>query len=174
MALDQKEIDNIVPKSVEISQPGVEVPGREKAPVFEQSKVESGAQIESGGMPGGSERVLPAETASPQPITPPSADPDYQRYKKIEQVLESDLGELYNNLTPQEQKLFKIKGEETARSIFQLLYHQTKINVKKIIKLIKNWLKMIPGINKFFLEQEAKIKADQIVAMASEDKKVKF
>ena len=40
---------------------------------------------------------------------------------------------------------------------------QTKIQVKKIFILIISWLKIIPGVNKFFLEQEAKIKADRIL-----------
>lgn len=92
------------------------------------------------------------------------------RYKKIESILEEDLGEIYNNLTPADQKIFKMKGEETTRSIFQLVYQKSKIKVKKIVKLIKLWLKSVPGINKFFLEQEAKIKADKIVALADESK----
>jgi hypothetical protein len=42
---------------------------------------------------------------------------------------------------------------------------QTKIKVNKIIDLIRRWLKLIPGINKFFLEQEVKIKADKIIRL---------
>jgi len=34
--------------------------------------------------------------------------------------------------------------------------------------LIKKWLLLIPGVNKYFLEQEAKIKADEIVKMKNE------
>ena len=37
---------------------------------------------------------------------------------------------------------------------------------RKILKLIRSWLKLIPGVNKFFLEQEAKIKTDKIVDLA--------
>ena len=36
------------------------------------------------------------------------------------------------------------------------------IQMKKILKLIREWLLIIPGVNKFFLEQEAKIKAEKI------------
>lgn len=106
--------------------------------------------------------------------TAPVADDSYRKYKQIESVLEEDLGEIYNNLTPAEQKAFKIKGEETTRTIFQLVYQKTKIKVKKIVKLIRNWLKTVPGINKFFLEQEAKIKADKIVALVESSKKIEF
>ena len=35
----------------------------------------------------------------------------------------------------------------------------------KIIDVIKKWLSIIPGINKFFLEQEAKIKTDKIMEL---------
>ena len=34
---------------------------------------------------------------------------------------------------------------------------------KKIFQLILEWLKLLPGINRFFLEQEAKIKTDRII-----------
>lgn len=117
----------------------------------------------------------PIKTYQPQSSqTAPVTDDSYRKYKQIESVLEEDLGEIYNNLTPAEQKAFKIKGEETTRSIFQLVYQKTKIKVKKIVKLIRNWLKAVPGINKFFLEQEAKIKADKIVALTGESKKIEF
>ncbi|HZJ41757.1 MAG TPA: hypothetical protein VFD51_01950 [Patescibacteria group bacterium] len=53
-------------------------------------------------------------------------------------------------------------GEDTTAKI-NLLLNKTKIKVDKIISLIKKWLKIIPGINHFFLEQEAKIKADKII-----------
>ena len=46
---------------------------------------------------------------------------------------------------------------------------KAKLKVKKVVNLIKKWLTMIPGVNKFFLEQEAKIKTDEIVKL-KEDK----
>ena len=44
-----------------------------------------------------------------------------------------------------------------------------KIQVRKIIQWIVGWLKLIPGVNIFFLEQEAKIKADKILDMVEEE-----
>ena len=144
----------------------------EKLIPSERSARETGGVVEVGRATPEIPSVGPAEILA---AGAPAVDPMAQKYKRIEQILEEDLGEIYNNLSPQEQKLFKIKGEETARSIFQLVYRKTKVKVKKIIKLIKEWLKTIPGINKFFLEQEAKIKADKIVELIGEDKKkVKF
>ncbi len=103
-----------------------------------------------------------------------SGDPAIQVYKKIEKILEEDLADLYNSLNYKEKMIFKAKGEEVAKSIFQLIYKKSKVKVKKIIKLIRSWLKLIPGINKFFLEQEAKIKADKIIYLVENDKKIQF
>ncbi|MFA5020570.1 MAG: hypothetical protein WC517_00720 [Patescibacteria group bacterium] len=178
MPLDDKELLN--PSS---EQPTAELaggveglkPAQEAIRTSESPALESGDILESGRLAGGSERVYrPDMMPQPTPAYAPTTDESYVKYKQIEKVLEEDLGEIYNNLTPQEQKIFKIKGEETARSIFQLVYHKTKVKVKKIVKLIKNWLKSVPGINKFFLEQEAKIKADKIAALAGESRKIEF
>lgn len=85
-----------------------------------------------------------------------------QKFKKIEAILEEDLSDIYFNLTPQKQQEFKIKGEETTIKIINLL-SKPKLQVKKIIALIRDWLKVVPGINVFFLEQIVKIKADKII-----------
>ena len=85
-----------------------------------------------------------------------------EREKQIEKILEKDLGDIYVDMPLDKQKEFKIAGEQTAREI-NILLDKAKIKVKKIIDLIKKWLILIPGINKFFLEQEAKIKADGIM-----------
>jgi hypothetical protein len=83
---------------------------------------------------------------------------------KIEQILSQGMEKAYEELTPVQKQEFKIKGEKTALEIQNLL-KSTHVKVKKIFFLITEWLKMLPGISKFFLEQEAKIKADKIIAM---------
>jgi hypothetical protein len=40
-----------------------------------------------------------------------------------------------------------------------------KIHAKKVVELIRDWLLTIPGVNKFFLEQEAKIKTDRVLEL---------
>lgn len=85
-----------------------------------------------------------------------------QQQKQVEKILEEDLEEVYSNLPKEKQIEFKRAGEETAVKIVQLL-NQTKIKIKKMISLIIRWLSIIPGVNRFFLEQEAKIKADEIM-----------
>ena len=87
-----------------------------------------------------------------------------ERQKKVEKILEIDLAAIYNGLTPEKKIEFKAAGERAAREIAGLLAQAT-VQVKKIIEIIISWLKIVPGINKFFVEQEAKIKADEIVKL---------
>lgn len=117
------------------------------------------------------EEIIRAETMPPaaaQPVGSMSV-PQAQRQKQIENVLAGGLKEIYQNLTPVKQQEFKKAGEETARKINQLLA-KAKININDIIKLIKKWLSLIPGLNKYFLEKEAKIKADELIKLRNENK----
>jgi hypothetical protein len=86
------------------------------------------------------------------------------RLKKIDDILAFGLNDIFLTLSPEEQHNFKAKGEETRDKI-NLLLNKAKINVGKIIKLIKKWLSILPKVNRFFLEQEAKIKADKIIKL---------
>lgn len=87
---------------------------------------------------------------------------EVERAKAIEKILEEDLSEVYFNLPEDKREQFRVKGEATTLEINRLL-SATKVKVDKIVKLIRSWLLLIPGVNKFFLEQEAKLKADQIL-----------
>lgn len=82
----------------------------------------------------------------------------------IENVLEEGLVQFYKELTPRQKSQFKTEGERRARKIEELL-RRAKVAVIEIIRLIRSWLRMIPGANVFFLEQEAKIKAERIMAL---------
>ncbi len=86
---------------------------------------------------------------------------------KIEKILEDGVGDAYAKLSPIQKQEFKIKGEEVALAIREMV-KTTHFKVKKIFRLILEWLKMLPGVNRFFLEQEAKIKTDKIIALAKE------
>lgn len=87
-----------------------------------------------------------------------------EKEKKIEEILEEDLEEVFMGMSEERQIKFKKEGENTVKNI-NILLDQTKINIKKIISLIRGWLSIIPGVNKFFLEQESKIKADEIIEL---------
>lgn len=83
---------------------------------------------------------------------------------RVEKIMEEDLADTFASLPPVKKQEFKIKGEETAYKISELL-KKGKVKIKKIFKLILEWLMVLPGINRFYLEQEAKIKADKILAL---------
>lgn len=68
---------------------------------------------------------------------------------QVEGVMQDGLKEYFVKMTPKEQEDFKIEGEKTASKIVELL-RATKVKVVKILKLISNWLRMIPGVNKYF------------------------
>ncbi|MBU1039309.1 hypothetical protein KKC17_03775 [Patescibacteria group bacterium] len=84
--------------------------------------------------------------------------------KKVENVLEEDLADVYLSLSPDKQQEFKKAGEIAAKKISRLM-RKVKISLSQIIKIIRQWLSVIPGVNKYFLEQTAKIKADKILKL---------
>ncbi len=85
-------------------------------------------------------------------------------HQKIEAILEEDLEEVYFSMNERQQEIFKKKGEETTTKIIKLIKEE-KSTFKKIFKLILSWLRFIPGVNKFFIEQESKIKTDRILSI---------
>ena len=90
--------------------------------------------------------------------------------KEIEEVLEEDLKDLYAAMPPDKQKLFRAKGEETSSAV-RTLVQAAHINAKKIFQLIRTWLVILPGVNRFFLEQVAKIKTDKVLLVTEEEKR---
>ena len=103
--------------------------------------------------------------ASPITVTAASATSDdyhARREKEIDTYLSEGLSETFLAMPADKQKIFKTEAETTAKKI-NVLLDATKINISKIVKLIRRWLSLITGINKFFLDQEAKIKADKII-----------
>lgn len=123
---------------------------------------------------------MPAINESKTPILPvpkkraavslPS--PRDELTKKVEKIMSDGLEESFAKLPPVIQQEFKLKGEQTAGKIRELL-NATKIQVKKIFRLILEWLSLLPNVNKFFLEQEAKIKTDRIIILKkNEEEKI--
>ncbi|MDD5032145.1 MAG: hypothetical protein PHR36_03845 [Patescibacteria group bacterium] len=90
-----------------------------------------------------------------------------EREKRIEKIMENGLEDIYLSLPADKQREFKLEGEKTMKEI-NVLLDKVKVNIGKIANLIKKWLSLIPGVNKFFLEQEAKIKADEIMKLKRE------
>jgi len=82
----------------------------------------------------------------------------------IEHILEEgkELGDAYAKLSPEKQVEFRKQEEDVALIIKNILLN-VHVNIKKVFMLILGWLKILPGINRFFLEQEAKIKTDKVL-----------
>ncbi len=97
-------------------------------------------------------------------VVTPAQNWNAQRAAAIDAILSEGLNEIFLNMKPSDQKIFIKKGEEAVAKINELL-NKSKININKIIAIIKDWLKIIPGVNKFFIEQEAKIKADTVIKL---------
>lgn len=130
---------------------GVEKKGIEK-------RLDSIHEKKPGKLPPEIERdIAPASVGAPGIDTT-----DSPLHQNVEAILEGDLEDLYFSMNEQEQEKFKIKGEKTANEIVKLV-ESGKATFKKIFKLIFGWLKFIPGVNKYFLEQEAKIKSDRVL-----------
>lgn len=97
-------------------------------------------------------------------VSVPVRESSYEEKKieAIESIMAEGLDQVFLKMTASQQKKFKSEGEKTAKKISHLLT-KAKSGAEKIVKLIRNWLKLVPKINRFFLEQEAKIKADKIL-----------
>jgi len=127
---------------------------------------EIGKAGESEGVPQAAEAAPSISAAEALPQAAPAVLPIQKSplLLEIESIMEENLREIYQNM-PDELKLrFNSEGEKTAGEINNLM-QSLKATTKKLIEVLKKWLLIIPGINKFFLEQEAKIKADKIMAI---------
>ncbi|MFA6130653.1 MAG: hypothetical protein WC730_00085 [Patescibacteria group bacterium] len=107
------------------------------------------------------EQPAEAPHVSPVPVPPMAVEKD-RLTKEIEEILSNDLTDIYLTLSEDRKVAFREKGEEVAVAIHDMM-KTGKLKVQKVLELILEWLRLIPGINKFFLEQEAKIKTDTIV-----------
>lgn len=83
---------------------------------------------------------------------------------EVEKIMEEGLGEFYQSMPPEAQSKFRKKGEEVLLKL-SIMVQDFKVQFKQALHLIRDWLLCIPGVNKFFLEQEAKIKVDQLIEL---------
>lgn len=149
-------------------------PEQTKAISLEVVEVERTTTPEIPASPAGTENKESAEstlqatntkTATVNTIPNPT---EIQRIADIERILEEDLSEVYFQLSETDKTKFRTTGEQAAKDINVLLASAT-VTLKKIIDVITGWLKLIPGVSKFFLEQEAKIKADRLLKLHNHD-----
>jgi hypothetical protein len=115
-------------------------------------------------MPGKAEDQEVAQPSTPSPVAPPAAPTRDEELVMIESILSEDIYVLYNELSEAKKGEFRRRGEEVAVEIKQML-RRAKIKIHDLYELIRNWLLMLPKINRFFLEQEAKLKTDKVLQL---------
>lgn len=133
----------------------------------EQSAFEGERKIEAGSvshepMPDFQEPAVSSSTA----LVAPSIKSPIRR--NIEKILEEDLKFLYLELAPERQTIFRQQGELTASRI-EYLMGQAKLNISYVVYLIRRWLSLLPKVNHYFIEQEAKIKAEKILFLSAKE-----
>lgn len=84
------------------------------------------------------------------------------RLIQIEEILSDGLGDIFYTLPDTARQEFRHNGEEAAKKILIIL-SGTKEKIGKVFQIIFNWLKTLPGVNRLFVEQQAKIKLDKIL-----------
>lgn len=121
------------------------------------------SEVKQPGVSGGSTTQQAA-----QPLA--TAAPKSEARQEIEALLSEGLTDIYQTMTPQQQEVFRQKGEEAATAIEQMMTG-FKASARKVVDVIRAWLSTIPGVNKFFLEQESKLKTDEILKLQRRLKK---
>ncbi|MBI5230480.1 MAG: hypothetical protein HY981_04240 [Candidatus Magasanikbacteria bacterium] len=166
MPIKKQELNN-QEKPLEVS--GVQTPASsaEQAPRIEAEQ----APKETASGRDQSEKSDPSRMTKAHAVAPasPTPQPKAELLLEVEDILSEDLAPIYQKMTPENQRQFKAKGEEVARTIWQMI-ETAKLQLKKILTLLREWLKLIPGVNRYFLEQETKIKIDKIIALAHKQK----
>ena len=84
--------------------------------------------------------------------------------KKIEEILSSDQGDIFEGLGELERQTFIVKGEELALAL-RIDLQQAEVDIEKIDNAIKTWLSMVPGQNEFYIEQQALTKREQLLEL---------
>jgi len=134
----------------------------------EAQPIEAAAPIE---MPKAVEtQPAPVVAAAPQAVTPVASDKSETRIK-IEKILEEDLTEVYQNLPDKAKARFISEGEQTANKL-ETLIAKAKLTVQLAVLLLRKWLRGLPGVGQFFIEQVVKIKADRLLELMNQAKHV--
>lgn len=112
--------------------------------------------------------VAPSQPTDQQlaatPVAPTIATPPDKVAEDVQKILTSGLEEALAPMPEEAKQRFLQKGKEIGAIIADMV-RQYKVEVKRVFTLLKEWLTTIPGVNRFFLEQEAKIKTDSILEL---------
>jgi len=117
-----------------------------------------------------SETIKRAPLAAPMPQEQRRVPAKEKIVADLEGVLEEDLKELFLSLDKSKQQQFKQKGEEIVAWL-RVQVATNKLVERQLLDQIHTWLKIVPDVNRFFLEQIAKIKTDKILIVIEEEKR---
>ncbi|MFC1598030.1 hypothetical protein ACFL2M_00665 [Patescibacteria group bacterium] len=147
--------------------PPPEMTQPEQPPVGQEAPVAEGAPPPR---PGAAAQLPTDDAAAGPAIAPAPAAPKTKTRAEIEELLSDGLSELYQGMSAEEQQKFREKGEEAAGAIEEMV-GTFKATAQKVIEIIRGWLSTIPRVNKYFLEQESKLKTDDIMKLQRKMKK---
>ncbi len=85
---------------------------------------------------------------------------------EVEKILEYGLGDYIPDMPEEARERFLKKGGEVASQLSTMV-RTLNVQVALVVTLIKEWLLTIPGVNRYYIEQEAKIKTDHIVDLVN-------
>lgn len=148
-----------VPLASPEQQPLPEITRQEQTPLTEQQS--------QGQVVASTAKALSEPTESAPPV---AAVPKSPLRKNIETILSDGLMNVYQTMSLKDQEHFRIKGEETATAI-EMLITSLKATGKQLVQLLRAWLLLIPHVNKFFMEQETKIKIDHLLVLQEQKRK---
>lgn len=116
------------------------------------------------------QRVSDAGVAAAVTSQPLASEGKTPARKAIEEVLAEDLGDVFRSMPPNEQVAFRAEGVRAASTIEMLITSFTA-KAKQLLGIVRTWLGMIPNVNTFFLEQESKLKTDELIRLQKKLKK---
>lgn len=111
--------------------------------------------------------VIKSSRPTPDPKKGPAKS---KTLEAVEEILTDDMDQLYESMDEKKKQEFKAKGEEVASAINEMVTG-FKVRARKVVYLVKQWLSIIPRVNKYFLEQEAKIKTQKILSFGRKYKR---
>lgn len=156
----------VTPEVLAIAPGEEESPARADEKAFEQLPETRDAFLEAEAPTTSVEGAVQGEGATVAVLAAPAAPelPKDPVVERVEKVLEEGLGDFVAEMPEAAKERFTKKGKEVAEEIAGMV-RKFRVTVKKTLKLIRDWLLTIPGVNKFFLEQESKIKTDRILEL---------
>ncbi len=92
-----------------------------------------------------------------------------EQLEEIEEILSDGVKDFYDAMQDLEKKRFRDTGEKLARDIYDML-QKGHASFKKFLDAIIPWLTLIPHVNQFYLEKEAKKRADKLIKMHEDTK----